>query len=134
MSSDFGADPEVQRNVLGGPLQPCSQNPETGYLRDGSCTAVPGDHGQHHVCAEVTDAFLEFSRARGNDLVTPRPALGFPGLEAGDRWCLCVGRWTEAVEAGAAPPVVLDATNEAALEDDRLTLAMLEDHAVDAED
>jgi len=123
--------PDDQRNVLGGPLEPCSTDPETGYLRDGCCTAVPADRGEHHICAAVTREFLSFSRARGNDLVTPRPELSFPGLAPGDRWCLCVGRWLEALEAGAAPPVVLEATNEAVLE--RVDLDTLREHAVDGE-
>ena len=106
-----------ERNVLGGDLEPCSRDPTTGYLRDGCCRAVPGDGGRHEICAVVTEAFLSFSRERGNDLVTPRPELDFPGLSPGDRWCLCVGRWLEAHEAGVAPPVVLEATNEAVLDD-----------------
>ena len=121
--------PDDQRNVLGEPLDPCSTDPETGYRRDGCCTAVPGDRGEHHLCAAVTGAFLEFSRARGNDLMTPRPAVEFPGLDPGDRWCLCTGRWLEALEAGVAPPVVLEATNEAVL--DRVDLDTLRTHAVD---
>lgn len=129
MAADHDADPADQRNVLGGPLAECSADPETGVLRDGCCTAVDGDAGRHHVCAQVTEAFLRFSARRGNDLVTPQPRFDFPGLEPGDRWCLCTGRWTEAVEAGVAPPVVLAATNEAALEAvDRETLLA---HAVD---
>lgn len=111
-------------NVHGEPLEPCSRDPETGFLRDGHCRALRRDPGRHEVCAVVTEAFLEYSRAQGNDLVTPRPDLGFPGLEPGDRWCLCVPRWAEALEAGVAPPVVLAATNAAVLEDiDRETLA-----------
>jgi uncharacterized protein (DUF2237 family) len=124
-------DPDDQYNVHGEPLQPCSEDPTTGYLRDGCCTAAPGDRGSHHLCAEVTGEFLEFSRARGNDLVTPRPALDFPGLEPGDRWCLCVGRWVEALEAGCAPPVDLAATNEAALEHPDLDRVTLHEHALE---
>lgn len=124
-------DPDDQRNVLGGPLEPCSTEPRTGYLRDGCCSAVPSDAGAHHVCAAVTEEFLSFSRSRGNDLVTPRPALEFSGLEPGDRWCLCVGRWLEAVEAGVAVPVVLEATNEATLQ--RVDLALLREHALDTD-
>jgi uncharacterized protein (DUF2237 family) len=116
-----------ERNVLGTPLAPCSQDPTTGYLRDGCCRDVPGDAGRHEVCAVVTREFLDFSEARGNDLVTPRPELGFPGLEPGDRWCLCLDRWLEAEAAGVAPPVVLEATNEAAL--DRVQRSTLEAHA-----
>jgi uncharacterized protein (DUF2237 family) len=119
--------PDEQRNVFGTRLAPCSEDPMTGYLRDGCCRDVPGDAGRHEVCAVVTGAFLEFSRARGNDLVTPRPALDFPGLEPGDRWCLCLDRWLEAEAEGVAPPVVLEATNEAVL--DRVERATLEEHA-----
>jgi len=105
-----------QQNVLGTALEPCSGDPETGFLRDGNCTAVQRDPGRHELCAVVTEEFLEYSKAQGNDLVTPRPDLNFPGLEAGDRWCLCVPRWEEAREADIAPPVVLEATNEAVLD------------------
>ena len=105
----------AERNVLGGPLAPCSTSPRTGFFRDGCCNTGPEDHGLHLICAEVTSAFLDFSRARGNDLSTPRPELGFPGLKPGDRWCLCAGRWREAFDAGRAPPVVLAATHEEAL-------------------
>lgn len=103
------------RNVLGGPLLACSYDPLTGFFRDGCCHTGPDDVGRHTVCARVTDAFLEFSRARGNDLSTPRPDLRFAGLRAGDRWCLCASRWVEAYEAGVAPPVVLEATHESTL-------------------
>jgi uncharacterized protein (DUF2237 family) len=100
-------------NVLGGPLQACPSRHRTGFYRDGYCNTGADDHGVHVVCARVTDAFLEFSKNRGNDLVTPRG--GFPGLKDGDGWCLCASRWQEAHEAGVAPPVVLEATHEAAL-------------------
>jgi uncharacterized protein (DUF2237 family) len=103
------------RNVLGGLLQACSYDPLTGFSRDGCCSTGPDDQGSHTVCARVTAAFLEFSRRRGNDLSTPRPEYRFKGLEAGDRWCLCAARWLEAYAAGAAPPVVLEATHESAL-------------------
>lgn len=129
MDSD---DPTTdQDNVLGGPLEPCSTDPMTGYLRDGCCTAVPEDRGAHHLCAVMTTEFLSFSRRQGNDLITPRPELRFPGLTAGDRWCLCVGRWLEALQADVAPPVVLAATNEAVL--DRVSLETLRAHAHDGE-
>jgi len=105
-----------QQNVLGTALKPCSADPETGFLRDGNCTAVQRDPGRHEVCAVLTEEFLEFSKAQGNDLVTSRPDLNFPGLNPGDRWCLCVPRWVEAREAEVAPPVVLEATNEAVLD------------------
>ncbi len=115
-------------NVLGGALLPCSVAPLTGFRRDGCCGADPADRGLHVVCAEVTTAFLRFSAGRGNDLVTPRPEHGFPGLEPGDRWCLCAARWREALEAGVAPPVLLEATDVAALS--VLRLDDLRDHAV----
>lgn len=103
------------RNVYGGELAPCSRDPVTGYLRDGFCHDVDGDVGEHTLCAVMTAEFLEYSRARGNDLITPRPELAFPGLAPGDRWCLCVDRWLEAVDAGVGPPVVPAATNESVL-------------------
>lgn len=102
------------RNVLGGPLAVCGFDPLTGWLRNGCCETNAEDHGSHTVCAVVTEAFLEFSLARGNDLSTPRP--GFDGLQPGDRWCLCAGRWLEALQAGVAPPVVVEACDERALE------------------
>ncbi|NTU81520.1 MAG: DUF2237 domain-containing protein [Chloroflexales bacterium] len=103
------------RNVLGGPLAVCGTEPLTGFYRTGCCDTGPDDVGVHVVCAQVTAEFLAFSRSHGNDLSTPRPAYGFPGLKPGDRWCLCADRWQEALEAGVAPPVVLAATHEAAL-------------------
>ena len=102
-------------NVLGLPLAPCSSTPPTGFFRDGCCRSDPDDAGQHVVCAVMTDEFLQFSAAVGNDLATPRPQFEFPGLKAGDRWCLCVLRWKEAYLAGVAPPVVLQATHLSAL-------------------
>ena len=114
-------DPD--RNVFGGELRPCGDDPVTGYRRDGYCHDVDGDIGEHTLCAVVTAEFLEYSRRQGNDLITPRPEFQFPGLDPGDRWCLCVGRWVEAADAGVAPPVVLEATNEsllAAVDPDRL--------------
>ncbi len=104
------------RNVLGGPLAVCGTNPLTGFYRSGCCDTGPDDLGVHVICAQMTAEFLAFSRSRGNDLSTPRPEYGFVGLKSGDRWCLCASRWQEALEAGAAPPVVLAATHEAALE------------------
>lgn len=103
------------RNVLGTPLLACSFDPLTGFFRDGCCTTGTEDVGSHTVCARVTEAFLAFSKERGNDLSTPRPEYRFRGLKPGDRWCVCAARWLEAYEAGAAPPVVLEATHEAAL-------------------
>ncbi|WP_144799587.1 DUF2237 family protein [Halorubrum depositum] len=107
MSTD---ETDGDRNVFGGELAPCGREPTTGYLRD-----VDGDVGEHTLCAVVTAEFLAYGRERGNDLVTPRSEFDFPGLEPGDRWCLCVGRWVEAADAGVAPPVVLEATNESVL-------------------
>jgi hypothetical protein len=104
------------RNVLGGPLQPCSLDPLTGFYRDGCCRTGSGDEGLHVVCAQVTEAFLEFSAQRGNDLTTPQPEFQFAGLKPGDRWCLCAERWREAHDAGVAPPVILAATHISALE------------------
>ena len=106
---------EPARNVLGQPLVACSLRPLTGFFRDGCCSTGPSDAGRHVVCAVVTTAFLAFSKARGNDLSTPRPEYRFPGLQPGDRWCLCALRWKEAFEAGKAPMVILEATHEAAL-------------------
>lgn len=103
-------------NVLGSPLEPCSTDPLTGFYRDGCCNTGPEDLGAHVVCVRVTEEFLDFSKGRGNDLSTPQPALGFRGLEPGDRWCVCADRWQEALEAGMAPEVVLEATHIRALE------------------
>ncbi len=107
-------DPDV--NVVGGDLLPCSTEPVTGFFRDGCCATGPEDAGSHTVCAVVTDEFLAFSLQAGNDLSTPRPEWGFPGLVAGDSWCVCAERWLEAQRAGVAPPVVLGATHARALE------------------
>jgi uncharacterized protein len=114
-------------NVLGTALVPCSYDPLTGYLRDGCCSTHDEDLGTHVVCARVTAEFLAYSAGRGNDLVTPRPEWRFAGLRPGDRWCLCVRRWLEALEAGAAPPVVLQATHAAALR--HVPLETLAQHA-----
>ena len=107
---------EAGLNVLGEPLEPCSFDPLTGFHRDGSCRTGGADVGVHGVCAVMTEEFLAFSRSAGNDLSTPAPGWGFPGLVPGDRWCLCAPRWPEALAAGAAPPIVLEATHVAALE------------------
>ena len=117
------------RNVLGGPLATCCTAPLTGFYRDGSCHTGPQDVGTHVVCAQVSREFLDFSVARGNDLVTPVPQFHFPGLNPGDKWCLCALRWKEAFDAGVAPPVVLAATHEKALE--FVSLEALKRHAVD---
>ncbi|MDA0375297.1 MAG: DUF2237 domain-containing protein [Planctomycetota bacterium] len=114
-SHDDRADPAA-RNVLGTPLQVCGLDPATGFFRTGCCETGPDDLGRHVVCAVMTQGFLDYTVAQGNDLVTPRPEWGFPGLRPGDRWCLCATRWLEADEAGVAPPVVLEATHEAALQ------------------
>src|SRR6201998_2230210 len=103
------------RNVLGEPLAECCTKPMTGFYRDGSCNTGPEDFGLHTVCTRVDAVFLAFSRAAGNDLSTPVPQFGFPGLRPGDRWCLCAPRWQEALDAGHAPRVVLTATHEGAL-------------------
>lgn len=103
-------------NVLGTPLEPCSLDPMTGFYRNGCCDTGSEDQGVHVVCAVMTDAFLAFSRERGNDLSTPVPMYEFPGLKAGDRWCLCAARWREAYDAGCAPTVVLEATHARMLE------------------
>lgn len=113
MPDDFGG---MQRNVLGGPLGVCSEKPRTGFFRDGCCNTGPEDVGSHTVCVVLDADFLAFSQARGNDLSTPRPEFGFPGLHPGDRWCLCAARWREALQAGHAPRVLLNSTNEGALE------------------
>lgn len=119
-----------RRNVLGGVLEPCSTDPMTGFFRDGCCRTGRGDVGVHVVCAQVTEEFLAYSKAKGNDLSTPRPEFDFPGLRPGDRWCLCASRWKDALDAGMAPPVVLESTHEAALE--FLDLEDLQAHAARA--
>ena len=121
-------DPQA-RNVLGGELKPCSVAPMTGFFRNGCCETSHEDLGMHTVCAVMTAEFLAFSRAAGNDLSTPVMEHGFPGLQPGDRWCLCAPRWKEALEAGRAPRVVLRATHEGALE--FCTLAELKSQAID---
>lgn len=108
--------PAAPRNVLGTPLAPCSLDPMTGFYRDGCCRTGDDDTGIHIICAVMTDDFLRFSASRGNDLSTPKPQWGFPGLKPGDRWCLCAARWVEALEAGCAPRVVLEATHEHVLQ------------------
>ncbi|MDX1708707.1 MAG: DUF2237 domain-containing protein [Desulfobacterales bacterium] len=116
------------KNVLGRDLQLCSLSPVTGYLRTGTCQTGTQDIGSHVVCARVTQRFLEFTRSRGNDLSTPVPAADFPGLKPGDRWCLCALRWKEALDAGLAPPVILEATHESVLH--HVSLADLKRHAL----
>ena len=118
-----------QRNVLGGILGACSERPLTGFFRDGCCHTSDEDLGSHTICVVLTAEFLAFSKSRGNDLSTPRPEYQFPGLKPGDRWCLCALRWREALQAGQAPRVVLNATNEAALL--IVSLDDLKRHAID---
>jgi uncharacterized protein (DUF2237 family) len=126
---DFGSGRRPSRNVFGERLEPCSAAPLTGFYRNGCCDTGPQDLGSHTVCTVMTDAFLEFSKSRGNDLSTPVPEYGFPGLKEGDRWCLCAPRWQEAFQANMAPKVVLRATHEGAL--DYCSLADLKRHAID---
>ena len=121
--------PVQDRNVLGGELAPCSMSPRTGFFRDGCCNTGPQDHGLHIVCAQVTREFLQFARQQGNDLISPAPAFGFPGLKPGDRWCVCAATWRQAYEAGLAPPVVLAATHEETLA--VIPLHALKEHALD---
>ncbi|MEM1032826.1 MAG: DUF2237 domain-containing protein [Myxococcota bacterium] len=120
---------EKAKNVLGTELRRCGLDPLTGFYRDGCCNTGPRDRGLHTVCAQVTEEFLAFSKSRGNDLSTPVPAFNFPGLEPGDSWCLCAGRWKEAYDAGVAPPVFLGATHEKTLE--VVDLATLQKFALD---
>ncbi|OOC10498.1 MULTISPECIES: DUF2237 family protein [Thioalkalivibrio] len=121
--------PFASRNVFGEELEPCGRDPVTGFYRDGRCATGHDDTGIHTVCAEVTQAFLDYSLAQGNDLVTPMEAFGFPGLKPGDRWCLCAGRWVEAYRAGVAPGVYLRATHEETLA--IIPLDVLQAHARD---
>ena len=123
-----GGGRRPSRNVLGGALQPCSDDPPTGFFRNGCCDTGPADMGSHTVCAVMTAEFLDYSRAVGNDLSTPAPQFGFPGLKDGDRWCLCAPRWQQALQAGKAPLVVLESTHEGAL--DYCKLEDLRLHAV----
>ena len=123
---------ESQRNVLGGPLQPCGTDPLTGFYRDGSCIVGAEDVGVHGICAVMTEQFLAHQRRVGNDLSTPRPEYGFPGLRPGERWCVVALRWLQAYSEGAAAPVVLASTNEQVL--DVVPLIALREHAVDVPD
>lgn len=120
-------EPDSARNVLGGPLRPCSNDPLTGFFRNGRCDTCAEDVGCHTVCVEVSAEFLAFSASSGNDLSTPYPEFHFPGLRPGDRWCVCAGRWLEAVRAGFPAPVNLAATHERTLE--VVPLDVLERHA-----
>ena len=125
-------DPPDERNVLGGALQPCGTEPLTGFYRDGCCASGPEDLGSHTVCTVVSAEFLGFQQEAGNDLTTPRPEYGFPGLRPGDRWCVVAARWLQAYRAGAAAGVVLAATNARALQ--VVPLEALRQHAVDVPD
>jgi hypothetical protein len=120
------------KNVLGGFLEPCCFSPLTGFYRNGACDTDDEDLGAHVVCAQMTEEFLRFTRARGNDLITPAPEYDFPGLKPGDKWCLGVYRWKEALDAGVAPPVFLRATHRRALE--TVTLEELQAYALDGDD
>ena len=119
-------------NVLGQALELCGTSPQTGFFRDGHCQTGPSDTGSHGVCAQVTLEFLAFTKSHGNDLSTPSPEFGFPGLKPGDRWCLCALRWREALHAGVAPPIFLAATNKTVLQ--YLSLEDLLGHALDHPD
>jgi uncharacterized protein len=129
--ADDGAGPvnPEERNVLGEPLESCGTDPVTGFYRDGSCSCGEEDLGLHAVCAVVTEEFLQHQRTVGNDLTTPIPEYGFPGLRPGDRWCVVAARWLQAYHDGVAAPVVLASTNERALE--VIPLSVLKEHAVD---
>lgn len=118
----------MDKNVLGKPLGICCTAPVTGYYRDGCCRTGMGDVGLHLVCAQVTAEFLNFSKAQGNDLITPMPMYNFPGLKPGDKWCLCVSRWLDALKAGCAPPIALDATHENTL--NYVPLEVLQEHSI----
>ena len=122
-------DMDESLNVFGEPLESCGSDPVTGFFRDGCCNTCKQDIGSHTVCVSLTDAFLEFSRRRGNDLTTPIPAYGFPGLREGQRWCLCASRWREAEEAGKAPRVYLRRTHQRALES--VPMEVLRCYAID---
>ncbi|MGM0553484.1 MAG: DUF2237 family protein [Pseudomonadota bacterium] len=124
--------PFASRNVFGGELEVCGNDPVAGFYRDGRCTTGYDDTGIHSVCAEITEGFLEFSRACGNDLTSPVPEAGFPGLKQGDRWCLCASRWLEAYRAGVAPGVFLRATHEETLA--IIPIDILREHARDRAD
>ena len=120
----------ANKNVLGTELKVCCMNPVTGFFRDGLCSYTSSDPGEHTLCAIMTDEFLFYTAEQGNDLVTPVPAFGFPGLTAGDKWCVCVSRWVEAMRVGCAPPVDLEATHESVL--NHVDLEVLKRYAVNA--
>lgn len=116
------------KNVLGKPLETCCKSPMTGFYRNGCCDTGAEDFGLHTVCAQVTAEFLEYSKNKGNDLITPMPMYNFPGLKPGDKWCLCVSRWQEALEAGVAPPIILPSTHEKTLQ--FVPLEVLQEHSI----
>jgi uncharacterized protein len=118
---------KIEKNVLGQDLRSCCTSPMTGFYRDGFCRTGPDDHGVHTVCVILNQEFLVFSKGRGNDLSTPLPEYGFPGLKPGDKWCLCAGRWKEAYEDGFAPPIILESTHSSILE--LVPLAVLKEFA-----
>ena len=120
---------KLNKNVYGEPIEICSKQTMTGYLRNGSCETLDDDLGSHTVCAKVTSEFLEYSRNKGNDLITPRPELDFPGLKEGDKWCVCAMRWLEAYNDGVAPPILVRSTNILALE--IIDIDLLKKYAVD---
>jgi uncharacterized protein len=120
----------MAKNVFGGDLIPCSTDPMTGFFRTGTCDTCGDDTGMHTVCTEVTAEFLKFSKAAGNDLSTPHPEYRFPGLQPGDRWCICLPRWIEALEAGKAPKIVLEATHMSAIE--HISMETLLEYGLDA--
>ena len=120
---------KLNKNVYGEPIEICSKQTMTGYLRNGSCETLDDDIGSHTVCAKVTNEFLEYSKNKGNDLITPRPELDFPGLKEGDKWCVCAMRWLEALNDGVAPPILVKSTNNLALE--IIDIDLLKKHAVD---
>jgi uncharacterized protein (DUF2237 family) len=120
---------DADLNVIGTPLESCGDDPVTGYYRDGNCSTGDQDVGRHTVCTRVTQEFLEFSREQGNDLITPIPEYGFPGLKPGDQWCVCAMRWKEAYEAGKAAPILIRATHARTLK--IVSLEALKAHAID---
>jgi len=128
---EMSEDLETASNVLGTALQTCCSDPVTGFYRNGKCHTGPGDYGLHVVCVQMTHDFLVFGKERGNDLMSPNPAYQFPGLKAGDRWCVCLSRWVEALQAGCAPPILLKSTHVSALE--FVDLEDLKKHALDWE-
>mmetsp|Transcript_14883 Transcript_14883/g.14987 ORF Transcript_14883/g.14987 Transcript_14883/m.14987 type:complete len:192 (+) Transcript_14883:181-756(+) len=129
MNSSQSSSPHHSVNVLGKPLQPCCYDPMTGFYRDGFCETGPADTGRHTVCAQVTEEFLSYTRSVGNDLSTPSPGYGFPGLTPGDKWCLCAARWYQAEMAGKAPPLYLESTHSKAVE--IVPLEILKKYALD---